>query len=895
MTRFGSINTATEMYTSTDVDTIALTKVSEADMFINAKKYATGDGVTDDTTALSNALDAANSAGKSLYLPPGQYVSGAISKSYMPKIWAYPGTVTILSTNTASGAVWTFGSSTYGTANLLTSDLSKSTFTVSIASTSGFSANDLIILQTDTADDGVAYAQTVRVLSVDSSTQLTINEPAYQDFLVSANAKIRKLPANQDGGYVKGVKFKNIAASTTQSGFLLINYGQNIDIDVEGEGAGGPGVQIEGCYQFRVRHVANRYYDNAGASQFGYGVNISGASAHGEVNVIADQVRHAVAFNGTNNNVHVTGVAHGTSATAWDAHKGSVNIVFDNCQAFGCKDFAFQLRGKRQHVHGGIADQCYGGVFLFDSPGENEIKGVRFSNILSNGDTNRGNGIVISKAMTGLTIANNDFYNITRSAISSRSGTVTDVKVTGNRFTNVGTAAVANEGSYFKVTASGGLTNVRITGNTFNDNQGSPTVQYGLHLDSATNTDVTLYGNSFQNLSVANIASGTGAASMKIGTNYVGNAPVDKITDVTYSATPTFDMSLSNIQRMTLTGNVTSSTFSNSTDGQTVQIVLVQDATGSRTFVWPATVVWPGGAPTLSTTANAVNRFTFTYMSSTSQWVGASQSSSYDPTAIHQSGDETATGTKTFSTKIISGAVGDPQGTSSFDAADILNILKKTADQNGAVLQGLKRGNATNGTSDAPLSGANLLGVRALGWNTVGYQNSSDIDFVASQDWSSTQRGTRIDFFNTANGTNTRAQVLRLDQDKSLINYGLIKPNVTNSYDIGTSSLRYNTIFVNNISTAWVSKTGAYTITTADSTISADGTSAAFNVTLPTAVGNTGREFVIKKIDSSINVITVNTTSSQTIDGSTTYALNSQWKYVRVQSNGTNWIIIGNN
>lgn len=64
-------------------------------------------------------------------------------------------------------------------------------------------------------------------------------------------------------------------------------------------------------------------------------------------------------------------------------------------------------------------------------------------------------------------------------------------------------------------------------------------------------------------------------------------------------------------------------------------------------------------------------------------------------------------------------------------------------------------------------------------------------------------------------------------------------------------------------------------------------------ITLPTAVGISGREYEIKLTAS--GSCTVNTTASQTIDASTTYSLSAQYKYVRVQSNGANWIIIANN
>jgi hypothetical protein len=51
----------------------------------------------------------------------------------------------------------------------------------------------------------------------------------------------------------------------------------------------------------------------------------------------------------------------------------------------------------------------------------------------------------------------------------------------------------------------------------------------------------------------------------------------------------------------------------------------------------------------------------------------------------------------------------------------------------------------------------------------------------------------------------------------------------------------------------------------------------------------------INFIGQTIGVITVATTGSQTIDGSTTYSLGSQYKYVVVVSNGANWIVVANN
>jgi hypothetical protein len=63
-------------------------------------------------------------------------------------------------------------------------------------------------------------------------------------------------------------------------------------------------------------------------------------------------------------------------------------------------------------------------------------------------------------------------------------------------------------------------------------------------------------------------------------------------------------------------------------------------------------------------------------------------------------------------------------------------------------------------------------------------------------------------------------------------------------------------------------------------------------VTLPTAVGCIGRRYTIKKTDASANAVTIATTSSQTIDGTTTKALSTQYAAYTVQSDGANWQII---
>jgi len=86
-----------------------------------------------------------------------------------------------------------------------------------------------------------------------------------------------------------------------------------------------------------------------------------------------------------------------------------------------------------------------------------------------------------------------------------------------------------------------------------------------------------------------------------------------------------------------------------------------------------------------------------------------------------------------------------------------------------------------------------------------------------------------------------------------------------------------------------------YTATDNDETIIADATSGAYSVTLPTAVGNAGKKFTVKRVTAAANLITVATVAGN-IDGSATYTgLSAQNKYVTVQSDGANYFIIANN
>lgn len=93
------------------------------------------------------------------------------------------------------------------------------------------------------------------------------------------------------------------------------------------------------------------------------------------------------------------------------------------------------------------------------------------------------------------------------------------------------------------------------------------------------------------------------------------------------------------------------------------------------------------------------------------------------------------------------------------------------------------------------------------------------------------------------------------------------------------------------LSASVVTKTDAYDIADADSTVFADASGGAFTLTLPTAVGRTGRLFLIKRVNSGANAVTIDSDGG-TIDGASVVVLSREGEFRIVQSDGTNWHIL---
>ena len=122
--------------------------------------------------------------------------------------------------------------------------------------------------------------------------------------------------------------------------------------------------------------------------------------------------------------------------------------------------------------------------------------------------------------------------------------------------------------------------------------------------------------------------SGTSAVTVATaGTDYPGLATAQSFTKaqrgaivtLTDGATITPDFADGNNYTVTLGGNRTLANPTNLTAGQSGSIFVVQDSTGSRTLAYGSYWDFSGGtAPTLTTTASAVDRIDYVVRSTTS-------------------------------------------------------------------------------------------------------------------------------------------------------------------------------------------------------------------------------------------------------------------------------------
>jgi hypothetical protein len=204
---------------------------------------------------------------------------------------------------------------------------------------------------------------------------------------------------------------------------------------------------------------------------------------------------------------------------------------------------------------------------------------------ITNGDGVSGNP---TAALTGQALA---VHDLATNGIIARTGagTVAGRTLTAGTGISITNGDGVSGNPVITSTASGGVTSITAgTGLT----GGTITTTGTIAADVATD---------------ANIHAGTASKLIASGQLYTANAPVASSGSGTY----TINMTTGRVFQRTMTGNTTLGNPSTEVAGMSGVIYFIQDATGGRTLSLGTDWKTVGGTPSITTTANAVNVFSY--------------------------------------------------------------------------------------------------------------------------------------------------------------------------------------------------------------------------------------------------------------------------------------------
>lgn len=127
--------------------------------------------------------------------------------------------------------------------------------------------------------------------------------------------------------------------------------------------------------------------------------------------------------------------------------------------------------------------------------------------------------------------------------------------------------------------------------------------------------------------------------------------------------------------------------------------------------------------------------------------------------------------------------------------------------------------------------------------------------------------------------------------------YKYLRPSDT-TIDIGRDANRFRTGYFSTVDTAGFrtaiagTLSSSITLAATDHTVLCDCQLNNISVNLPTAVGIDGQIFVIKKVDTTGNFITIFPSGAETIDGASLHIINTANESIHVQAYSGSWFII---
>lgn len=514
---------------------------------------AKGDGVTDDTVAIQSAIVAC-AEGQIIFFPSGIYMISAPLYLYRNK--------TLQGTHTSW---WPYDGGNPST----------------IKSTAGFSGTAMVIIQ-DMEQAGLSLEQDgIRILNM----SLDNNNVGSTIDCISISGQIRDFTMHDV-----------TMSRATGSGLHVIGYTR----------AGGyvhsKGFNIHRCVAWFCHNNGFSLNDTTDSimfsclavANFANGFFLTGA---GECQYFSCRS----VFNGASGFVY-TGIHTGSVFVSCTTDRNDKNgFVMSATGAYSVVFFGFQARRDGKNGTPGVGGGGYAGISIQGTVGTLASPVVIDGLIESTGINDDGTTGTLSPQY-GISSTYCRFLSVrgnlwgASSAYNDGGGNTTVRFDPTNFYTTGGPTSPVRDSTTVEQNLEGALSSspllsTRVTGD------GTPKWELTASGQQTFNGDALLYRSQPRTLRTDTAwAAGLSAQTL------VSNGAV------------TIDSSTGNVQVVTLQANATSSSITNPSLGQVITLQWQQDATGSRTYVWPANCSFAtGSTPSAVTTANARQLATFYY------------------------------------------------------------------------------------------------------------------------------------------------------------------------------------------------------------------------------------------------------------------------------------------
>lgn len=378
---------------------------------------AAGDGTTDDTTALTNALAG---GGVVVGTPGSTYKITAAIPMVSNTIFDLNG-ATILQAGVAGATGFLYAAGTQSAKVAFTGNQAAGANTISLPTGEGaagaWAVDDLIMLESETVDINQTtdtFAKELHKVRGVSGDTLTIDGALIWAHTTANSAKYSKVTPKKNIT-IKNFNATNNSVSANYGYSIRFDYCENIKLkNVHLYNCGG-GIPLYDVYGFNIDNITIEHVtDFAGARvAYGYGIFAASTACHGHIsNFTAHDLRHAFTtiyeqrsteFWGSPRHITLEncfGDAAGSSdSTAiWDTHQAGYDITFSNVVAQGGKTSVtagFQLRCPVTLINCKALQCGARGINAADGSEGSQIIGGEFAYCETNGVTTRG-GYLIS-------------------------------------------------------------------------------------------------------------------------------------------------------------------------------------------------------------------------------------------------------------------------------------------------------------------------------------------------------------------------------------------------------------------------------------------------------------------------------------------------------------------